>query len=91
MKKAEYKIAVGKSGFSSLEGEVTQLLNEGWKPIGGLAFNAGYPYQAMARVVNVAKPSDHSQSQAQAAPEGEPTRRQSYGAQDAMRVIDELT
>ncbi|GAB2877768.1 hypothetical protein ACCI51_08460 [Microbulbifer echini] len=91
MKKAEYKVAVGKSGFSSLEEEVTRLLNEGWKPIGGLAFNAGYPYQAMARVVSMPKSTSGIPAQSQSLSEQEPTKKQPLGAQDAMRLVDELT
>lgn len=53
MKKAEYKIISGPSGLPQLEDRVTEFLNKGWKPVGGIAFNAGYPYQALARVVTV--------------------------------------
>ena len=53
MKKAEYKIVASSNGFPELEKKVSAMLNHGWKPVGGLSFNAGYPYQAMARVVTV--------------------------------------
>ncbi|WHI48198.1 hypothetical protein ACJJI3_22610 [Microbulbifer sp. ZKSA004] len=91
MKRAEYKVAVGKTGFSSLEEEVTRMLNEGWKPVGGLAFNSGYPYQAMARVVTVSvgsksQPARPGQAEGNANPE-----KKNLGAQDAMRLIDDLT
>ncbi|ACR13281.1 DUF1737 domain-containing protein [Teredinibacter turnerae] len=53
MKRAEYKIISGPSGLPQLEDRITEFLNKGWKPVGGIAFNAGYPYQAIARVVTV--------------------------------------
>jgi len=51
MKRLEYKVVTSTKGFPDLEAEITRMLNAGWKPLGGLAFNQGYPYQAMARVV----------------------------------------
>lgn len=51
MKRAEYKVVTSTTGFPDLEAEITRLLNKGWKPLGGIAFNQGYPYQALARVV----------------------------------------
>ncbi|WP_226645424.1 hypothetical protein [Microbulbifer variabilis] len=91
VRKVEYKVAVGESGFFRLEKKVIQLLNENWKSIDGLAFNAGYLYQAMARVVNVVKPSGRSQSKALTSSEGESIRKQSLGAQDTMHILDGLT
>lgn len=45
----EYKVLAGtEEGIKELEIKVTDHLNKGWKPIGGIAFNLGYPYQAMA-------------------------------------------
>ncbi|MCO1334362.1 DUF1737 domain-containing protein [Microbulbifer sp. OS29] len=90
MKKAEYMVAVGKSGFTSLEEKVSQMLNEGWKPVGGLAFNAGYPYQAMARVVTVSqRPAKQSGYEKQT--EEKSGARKKLDAQEAMRLVDELT
>jgi hypothetical protein len=43
----EYKILSGPSGKKELEGKITALLQMGWKPVGGVAFNMGYAYQAM--------------------------------------------
>lgn len=31
------------------------MLNEGWKPVGGVAFNNGFAYQSMAGVNDEAK------------------------------------
>ncbi len=58
MKKAEYKVISGTNGFPELEEKVSVLLSRGWKPVGGIGFNAGYPYQAMARVVNTSVESN---------------------------------
>lgn len=53
MKKAEYKVAIGKQDIKSLETKVSEMLNDGWKPIGGIALEAGIAYQAMARVISI--------------------------------------
>lgn len=83
-KKAEYKVVSGINGFSELEKNVSAMLNQGWKPVGGLAFTNGYAYQAMARVITFKMPTETPQESKQETPK---TR----GAQDAMRAIDELT
>ena len=45
----EYIVLSGsKEGIKELEEKVTSHLKKGWKPVGGIAFNIGYPYQAMA-------------------------------------------
>jgi hypothetical protein len=45
----QYIVLTGiNNGIPELEDKVTNHLNQGWKPIGGIAFNQGYPYQAMA-------------------------------------------
>ncbi len=45
----EYIVLSGaKEGLKELEEKVTEHLRKGWKPVGGIAFNVGYPYQAMA-------------------------------------------
>lgn len=80
MKRAEYKIVSGAKGFEEMEKRVSEMLNQGWKPIGGIGFNAGYAYQAMARVTTQPEP--------QKTEEEKPKAR---GAQDAMRAIDQLT
>lgn len=86
MKKAEYKVATSTNGFLELEETVSKMLNEGWKPVGGINFNSGYPYQAMARVVSVS-----SNAESSGFLEGKGVASKSVGAQDAMRRIDELT
>ena len=85
MKKAEYKVVSGPEGLPQLEARVNELLNKGWKPIGGISFNAGYPYQAVARVVTVSSTTEHQLSKTK------PKTSKLKGAQDAMRLVDELT
>ncbi len=50
-KKYSYKIITSTSGFKELEDNVNEALNNGWKPIGGIAFNSGYSYQAVAKII----------------------------------------
>lgn len=73
-KRAEYKVIAGPEGLRQLEERVTKLLNEGWKLQGGIGFNGGYAYQAMARMVEV-KPA---------------VKGKALGANDAMRALDDL-
>jgi hypothetical protein len=78
-----YKVVTAKKGFVELEKEVSSLLNKGWKPVGGVAFNNGYAYQAM--VGKTAKDSQKTE---------EPTSEVTSlprGAIDAMKKIDSLT
>lgn len=84
MKKAEYKIVNGKSGFPELEENVSKMLNQGWKPVGGIAFNAGFPYQAMAKVITAKHESENKIKT-------QDTLRNPVGANTAMRAIDNLT
>lgn len=46
----KYKIVVGTKGFLELEEKVTKMLNNGWEPLGGIAFNQLHPYQAMVKL-----------------------------------------
>ena len=46
----EYKVIHSENGIKGLETAVSKYLSDGWKPIGGIAFNQGYPYQAIAKV-----------------------------------------
>lgn len=87
MKKAEYKIVSAVEGIAALEAKITKMLNAGWKLQGGIAFSAGCPFQAMARVVTVKPAQEGNKETAGAKPEA----TKLLGAQDAMRAIDELT
>lgn len=82
-KKAEYKVVVGKNGFKSLEEEVMILLNKGWKPLGGIAFNSNFPHQAMARVVE-----DKQPQKPQPQVEKKPIKKEPMNTADAMRMLE---
>ena len=83
MKKAEYKVVVSEDGFKGLEKQVNKLMNQGWKPLGGIAFNAGYPHQAMARIVEVKEnmPTPSLQKQS--------TKQEAMSTGDAMKMIED--
>ena len=49
-RRAEYRIIDGPNGVAELELRVNDMLDRGWKLIGGLCFDRGCAYQAMARV-----------------------------------------
>jgi hypothetical protein len=84
-KKAEYKVVSGTNGFPELEKKVSEMLNQGWKPVGGIGFNSGFPYQAMARVVAATidtPPPEKTEDK---------TENKAIGASSAMKALDELT
>ncbi len=80
MKKAEYKVVTGVSGLKELEENVSKLLNEGWKNVGGIAFNQGYGYQALARIVEIREPEKRPES-----------AKKIMDNNNAMRMLDDLT
>jgi hypothetical protein len=86
MKIAEYKIIVSDKGFDDFEAKVSAKLNEGWKPVGGIAFNHSYPHQAMARVVDVT-----TKSEVEVKTQKERDRPRSLTANEAMKRLDDLT
>lgn len=81
MKKAQYKVVVSDKGFNDFEEKVSKMLNEGWKPVGGIAFNHSYPHQAMAKVVDVETEAKGFTKQAEKA----------LTANQAMKRLDDLT
>ena len=58
----EYKVLHGSYGFPAFEKEVSKHLNSGWKTIGGMVFNQGYPYQAVAKMIKAPQKSVPSES-----------------------------
>ena len=76
-----YKVISSNTGFKELEQKVTKLLNRGWKPVGSISFNQGYCYQAM--VGKLVKNSTNQSTR--------DCSKESHGAIDAMKKIDELT
>lgn len=81
MKTAQYKVVVSDKGFTDFEERVSKMLNEGWKPVGGIAFNHSYPHQAMAKVVDV-----EPEPKAVAKPEAK-----ALTANQAMQRLNDLT
>ena len=49
-KRAEYRIIEGPNGIAELEMKVNDMLDQGWKLMGGVSFDRGCAYQAMARI-----------------------------------------
>ncbi len=86
MKKLVYKIVVSDKGFEDFEAKVSDMLNQGWKPLGGIAFNHSFPHQAMAKVVDAADEKPVSKNQA--AIEKQP---RALSANEAMKRLDDLT
>lgn len=84
-KQYQYKIVGSPNGFPELEQKISAMLNQGWKPIGGIAFNQGHPYQAMAKLVDTsAVPKATIQVSAETKP-----RPKTFN--EAMKDIDDLT
>ncbi|WP_096085890.1 DUF1737 domain-containing protein [Agaribacterium haliotis] len=82
MKRALYKVVGGKPSLPEFEEEVAKHLNDGWKPVGGVAFNASFAYQALAKVTN--------ESPIGSAYKEEKSEAKSTTA-EAMRRVDDLT
>lgn len=86
MKKLVYKVVVSDKGFDDFEAKVSEMLNQGWKPLGGIAFNHSFPHQAMAKVVDTAdeRPVKNQQSSIDQKPKA-------LTASEAMKRLDDLT
>lgn len=82
MKQYEYRVIVSDKGFEDFEKKVAEKLDEGWKPIGGIAFNHSYPHQAMARLKE-AKQEEQGKSIQEKA--------KALTANQAMKRLDDLT
>ena len=91
MKKLVYKVVVSDKGFEDFEAKVSEKLNQGWKPIGGIVFNHSYPHQAMAKVVEVRveKNGNGKTSLQSAAPTSQPSG--SLTANQAMKRLSDIT
>jgi hypothetical protein len=80
MKEFEYKLIIGNKGFNVFTTEVSEALNDGWKPLGGVAFNAGFAHQAMAKL---------TEKQPKMAVNKEENKKvRAIGANEAMRRLD---
>jgi hypothetical protein len=87
VKKIIYKVVVSNNGFEDFEAKVSEKLNEGWKAIGGIAFNYNSPYQAMAKVVDV---TDEENTTTSTLTESAQKTRP-LTANEAMKRLDDLT
>lgn len=85
-KKIIYKVVVSNNGFEDFEAKVSEKLNDGWKAIGGIAFNYNFPYQAMAKVVDVSEETGTKAATAES-----PQTQKPLTANEAMRRLDNLT
>ncbi|WP_096085899.1 DUF1737 domain-containing protein [Agaribacterium haliotis] len=82
MKRALYKVVGGKPSLPEFEAEVAKYLNDGWKPVGGVSFNANFAYQALAKVTSEsAVGSAYNESEAHS----------KSTTAEAMRRVDDLT
>lgn len=86
MKKIEYKIIVSDKGFDDFEAKVSAKLNDGWKPIGGIAFNHSYPHQAMAKVIETESQKDVGNKTVESN-----NQPKALTANEAMKRIEDLT
>lgn len=76
----KYKVVAGINGLQELEKKVEQMIKEGWKPLGGIAFNQGFCYQAMAGKIKEEKIDDKNQKVTK-----------NLTANQGMKRLDELT
>jgi hypothetical protein len=89
VKKIVYKVVVSNNGFEDFEAKVSEKLNQGWKAIGGIAFNYNFPYQAMAKVIDA---PEEKGMQAIAQKLIQPTQEaKPLTANEAMKRLDDLT
>lgn len=89
VKKIVYKVVVSNNGFEDFEAKGSEKLNQGWKPIGGIAFNYNFPYQAMAKVVDVPEEAKATTSTKKLTQSSQETRP--LTANEAMKRLDDLT
>ncbi len=87
MKKLRYELVIGKNGFEKFCNEVSERLNAGWKPIGGVAFNAGFAYQSMAKAVEESELVKNETTE----DIGENKGPKRLSANEAMRQLDSMT
>lgn len=83
----QYKVVGSSNGFPELEKKIGIMMDNGWKPVGGIAFNMNAPYQAMARQVEVTTVREPERVQAQQ-PKQIP-RPKTFN--ETLKDIDDLT
>ena len=86
MKKLVYKVIVGEKGLEDFEAQVTKKLNEGWKPLGGIQFNHGFPHQSLAKLMEISNPLTESDKSTFSS-----NKTNFLTANQAIKKLDELT
>jgi hypothetical protein len=82
-----YRVITSENGIKELENRISVLLNQGWKLVGGIGFNHGYPYQAV--IGQTLKPEDDREIEAENTSVKDKAPRQ-LGANEAMKLLDDL-
>ena len=78
-----YKVISSNSGLEELEKKVSESINKGWKPQGGIAFSHGFCYQA---VIGKKKEPTTEKNTVKAE-----RKDKTNTANQAMKRLDELT
>lgn len=91
MKKLIYKVVVSDKGFEDFEAKVSEKLNQGWKPIGGIVFNHSFPHQAMAKLIEVATEKPNIAKTAQQDKMPAQSQPRELTANEAMKRISDIT
>ena len=82
-----YRIITSENGIKELESKISVLLNQGWKLVGGISFNHGYPYQA---VIGQILKSEDDRELKQESTNTKDTAPRQLGANEAMKQLDDL-
>ena len=82
-----YRVITSENGIKELESKISVLLNQGWKLVGGISFNHGYPYQAL--IGQILKSEDDRELKPESTNMKDTAPRQ-LGANEAMKQLDEL-
>ena len=82
-----YRVITSENGIKELESKISVLLNQGWKLVGGISFNHGYPYQAITGQV-LKSEDDREQINSETREEDKAPRQ--LGANEAMKQLDDL-
>lgn len=82
-----YRVITSENGIKELESKISVLLNQGWKLVGGISFNHGYPYQA---VIGQILKSEDDRELKQESTNTKDTAPRQLGANEAMKQLDDL-
>ena len=82
-----YRVITSENGIKELESKISVLLNQGWKLVGGISFNHGYPYQAL--IGQMLKSEEDRELKTESTNTKDKVPRQ-LGANEAMKQLDDL-